>query len=243
MIYFLDTIDYILKNWKAVFYTEPILLITLIAALIITLKFRNGQKSLTLIPFYIGLFIIEIFSEWLAAFVHYHQIFNPKEFDFVSYLDYLLTVIELLTFVIFFYSEIKNNRSKNVLLILTLLFCIYSLLELLLNPEFPRSVSDNTQSRVYTLEAIILLLGCTFYFIQTFRALPFTNIKREPSFWIATGLLYFFSCTLPYSLIENYLRENHYQLMLKFYSIFYLFYILLFYMIIKAYLCQRKKLI
>jgi hypothetical protein len=241
MIYFLDTFNYILKTWKAVFYTEPILLITLIVAFIISVRFGKDKKGLVLVPFYIVLFIIEILSNYIAAFLYYHKIFNPKEFDFVCYLDYLLTVIELLTFIIFFHSEIKSSKSKSILRLLSLLFCIYFLIELILDSEFPVSVSDNTQSRVYTIEAIILLGGCSFYFIETFKYFPFKNIKEEPSFWIATGLLFFLSCTLPYSLIENYLRKNYYQLMLNFYSIFYIFYSLLFFMIIKAYLCQQKK--
>lgn len=195
-----------------------------------------------MLPYYILLFIIEIFSDYAAAFLHYHKIFNLRRFNFVCYLDYLLTLIELLTFIVFFHSAIKNNKSKKILILASSIFFIYFLFELFLNPEFPANVSDNTQSRVYTLEAIILLGGCGFYFIEVFKDFPFSNIKTEPSFWVATGLLFFLSCTLPYSLIENYLRKAQYQLMLNFYSVFYLFYILLFSLIIKAYLCQNKKL-
>jgi hypothetical protein len=241
MFYFLDTLNYILRTWRAVFYTEPILLITLTIAFVYSVRFRKANKGLVLVPFYIVLFILEILSDYIAAFMHYHKVFNLKEFDFVCYLDYLLTIIELLTFIIFFRSEIKNNRVKNILLLLGSLFCVYFLIELILDSKFPLSVSDNTQSRVYTIEAIVLLGGCSFYFIEIFRNFPFKNIKREPSFWVTTGLLFFLSCTLPYSLSENYLRKNYYQLMINFYSIFYIFYTILFFMIIKAYLCQKKK--
>jgi len=242
MIYFLDTINHILKTWESSFYTQPVLLVTLILALVISIRFRKRHKGLILLPYYLILFIIEILSDYVAAFIYYNKIFNPKEFNFVCYLDYLLTVIELLTFVIFFHSEIKSNKLKRILVLVSSFFCIYFLSEFFLNPEFPSSVSDNTQSRVYTLEAIILLGGCSFYFLEVFRKFPNINIKEESSFWIATGLLFFLACTLPYSLIENYLRKSHYQLMLNFYSIFYLFYIFLFSMIIKAYLCRQRKL-
>jgi hypothetical protein len=241
MIYFLDTFNYILRTWKAVFFTEPILLTTLIIAFVISVRFGKGKKGLVLVPYYIVLFILEILSEYIAAFMYYHKIFNPKEFDFVCYLDYLLTIMELFTFIIFFHSEIKSNKAKNILLLFSSLFCVYFLIELILDSKFPVSVSDNTQSRVYTIEAIILLGGCSSYFIGVFRNFPFKNIKREPSFWVATGLLFFFSCTLPYSLSENYMRKINYKLMINFYSIFYIFYTILFFMIIKAYLCQQKK--
>src|SRR5690349_12291952 len=100
MVYFLGTIDHILKTWKSAFYTQPALLVTLILPFIISIRFRKNQKGLVLLPFYIFLFIIEILSDYIAAYVHYHKIFNLEEFNFVCYLDYFLTVIELLTFII-----------------------------------------------------------------------------------------------------------------------------------------------
>lgn len=241
MIYLLDTFNYIFKTWRLVYYTEPLLLVVLILALCISLKVRKGHRGLVLIPLYISFFIVEIVSDYAAAFLYYNKVFNVKKFNFVCYLDYILTLIELLTFIVFFHTEIGNKKSKKIILYTTFLYCLYFLVELFFDSEFPTSVSDNTQSRVYTIEAIVLMGSCCFYFFELFKNFPFKNIKKEPSFWIATGLLFFLACTLPYSLIENYLRKNYYDLMLNFYSIFYIFYILLFCMIIKSYLCQPTK--
>lgn len=242
MVCLLDTFNYIFKTWRSVYYTEPILLVVLVMTLFVSLKLRKSHKGLILFPFYISFFIVEIFSDYVAAYLYYSKVMNVKKFNVVCYLDYLLTVFELVTFIVFFQSEINNKKSKKILLYTTFLYCIYFLLELFFDLEFPGSISDNTQSRVYTVEAIVLLSGCGFYFIDLFKNIPFNSIKKEPSFWVATGLLFFLACTLPYSLIENYLRKNYYDLMLNFYSIFYIFYILLFCMIIKAYLCQQKNL-
>lgn len=111
----------------------------------------------------------------------------------------------------------------------------------LVDKEFYQNISENTQSKVYTVEAVILLLLCSFYYFELFRKKPSVNLKNEPAFWISTGLLFFMACTLPFSFLDNYIAYYYPHLHRVLYPIFDVFYILLFAMLIKACLCRPVK--
>ena len=112
-----------------------------------------------------------------------------------------------------------------------------------LDNHFPNGTSEITQSKVYTVEAVLLLLICLIYFFQVFRELPYIDIKNESIFWISAGLLFFVTCTLPHSILENYIFKNHSSFSFSLNAIFYIFYTLLFLMIIRAYCCHSKGMV
>ena len=164
-------------------------------------------------------------------------------YGLADYIDYSFTLIEMVTFSIFFYQLITKIIVKKLIIISNIFFSLFFIYMLTIDPGFYASISETTQSRVYTAEGVILLMICLFYFIDFFKKPPNLNLNNEPVFWVSTGLLFFLTCTLPYSLLENYIRKKFPDLILTSYSIFYIFYILLFLMIIRAYLCKPEKAI
>src|SRR5205085_2869657 len=60
------------------------------------------------------------------------------------------------------------------------------------------------QKSIYRFHVITYSIGCLlvvifsiFYFYELFRSTTSVNLKREPAFWIITGLLFFYTCSFP----------------------------------------------
>ncbi|MDF2193608.1 hypothetical protein [Paraflavitalea sp. CAU 1676] len=60
-------------------------------------------------------------------------------------------------------------------------------------------------SFTYSLGCLLIVTICIYYFYELFHLPSSVNLLREPAFWICTGLLFFYICSLPlfgmYSLI------------------------------------------
>lgn len=97
------------------------------------------------------------------------------------------------------------------------------------------------QSSIYilfTIQAIGLIIGSIFYYIDIFRSPSVSNLKKQPLFLTIMGISFFMLCTLPYSIAVNSLKESNPFITQYLFSIFYIFYCFLFLMIIKALLCK-----
>jgi len=230
----------IYDRWKISFFTEALLVALLIITLCIALRFRKKHEVLKLFPVYISALLLVFLSIYIWLLFPDVEIYIVSTFNFINYIDYFFILVELFVFSNFFYLSISGKKIKKIILRLTLLFIPYFLIELYNDKYFPGSISEWSQSRVYTVESLILLIPCFVYFYELFKKPPVLNLKNEPSFWIVIGWTFFATCTLPYSLLENHLRKNHSSLMTQFYSVFYIFYILLLITIIRAYLCKKE---
>ena len=231
----------ILELWEGSYYTEPLLILVLCIALIISIRKRRKFKILNHFPIYI-FSLLMVFITASAFQISFAEKFHPSFFWGISeYTDYVFTIFEIVIFSLFYYQLIDSLIVKRIILISNLLFVFFSIYMFLTSRAFYQLAFQITKSTVYTVEAIILLVICLFYFIELFKKPPNLNLKNEPVFWISTGALFFFACTLPYSLLENFISRNNEGIYDPFYSIFYIFYILLFLMIIRAYLCKPEK--
>jgi len=239
--YFRYIMKEIYQHWKDCFFTETLLVGVLVTALIISIRDRKKHLSLRFFPFYFSCLLIVFLSLYVNMYSKEVITYSLTKFNFHHYIDYFSTLIELLIFVHFFTQVIEDRLFKKILIAITALFILYYFIELYFDKRFSRSISETTQSRVYTIESLILLIPCFAYFYELFKKPPILNLRQEPAFWTISGLSFFITCTLPYSLLENYLRNNYLYLMTTLYSVFYIFYILLLLMIIKAYSCSPKK--
>ena len=227
----------LINFWKSYYYTEPALNIVLCISLIASLLKRKKFTQLKYIPLYISSLLIVGFC---SALYNGHYI-SHLSFGLADYVDYFFTLIELLIFSHFYYNLTSNIAVKKLVISLNLIFSAFFLYMLITDKEFSSSISVTTKNQVYTIEGIVLLLICLSYFFELFKKPPLSKLKNDPVFWVSTGLLFFLTCTLPFSFLENYIRKYHHNLLYWTYPIFYIFYILLFLMIIRAYLCKPQK--
>ena len=219
------------------FHTDLILLCTLFLTIFVSVKNKKRVRILKYFPLYAVTFSIGLIFNRLCVNNHVRN----RLFPFSTYLDYFLTLLELIIFSNFYYQLIKNQIVKRFIILSNLLFVLFFILMRVSDKNFfEKGISESTQSIVYTLEAIILLILCLCYFYELFRKLAIVNLKNDPAFWVSTGLLFFMACTLPYSLLENYMDRYYPNSSHMLYSLFYLFYIMLFIMVIRAYLCNGE---
>jgi hypothetical protein len=230
--------QHILYYWKGQFYTPLIKDIILIVTLWIAIKNRGKFPILKYMPVYtftLLLASLALISAWIASDLGFYPEFF---FGLDGYIDYLFTLVEMVIFSHFYYQLIKNRVVKRIILITNVLFIgFFVYMAIPVNGRYS-DISEEKQAVVYTIESLILLFPCIYYVIELFKKQPTPTLKNQPEFWVSTGILFFMACTLPYSLLENYISKNIDSTTMAWYSIFHVFYILLFLMIIRAYLCK-----
>lgn len=225
------------------FFTSVFQDIVLLVALFISVKNRKKFKHLKYFPVYIlSLLLTSIFQ-------YVYQVLKDLKYptksfsEITEYVDFLFTLIEMVIISHFYYRLIKNHKIKKLIIILNIFFIFFFIYMAIQDRKFYGTISHETQSIVYTVEAIIIFVFCARYFVELFKMLPLVNLRNEPVFWISVGILFFMACTLPYSLLENYIVKNYSDYILMSYSIFNVFYALLFLLVIRAYLCKPEKTI
>jgi len=231
----------LLAEWRNAFYTEPILLLVLIFTLAIAIKKNQTNKLLRPIPFYIGSLILVYLSGAVLNLTHQQNFHDDFFRGLTTWIDYSFTLVEMITFSIFFYQLITNPAVKRFIILSNIIFCLFFAYSFLYSPELYKRIFEKTQSTVYAVEATFLLTICICYFAELFKTLPFLHLNREPVFWVSTGLMFFLACTLSFSLLENLIRRILPAFIISSYSLLYIFYIVLSLMIVRAYLCKPAK--
>jgi hypothetical protein len=220
------------------FISEMLLMVIVIISLIISIIKRKKIKVLRFFPFYLGYFLFVFICGDISYFIAFKYDQKPIALTITSYTDYSSTLIEMLIFLHFFYSIIQGRIVKRSVPIVALCFSAIFFGALLLDRFFPQGITERTQSRVYTIEATILMSYSAYCLIEIIQNKVYQIKALGPNFWISVGYFLFASGTLPYSIIEPLLRKKFPFLSTELYSLFYLFYIVLFCFIIKAYLVK-----
>jgi hypothetical protein len=155
-----------------------------------------------------------------------------------TFCDYIFTLFEFLIFVSFFIKILQNAGYKKLIKILRFLFMnVGAFLFIYDICSFAR-IKVNATFFLFTFEAIILLIPCLLYYLEIFQSKPTLNLLQNASFWVVTGLFFFMISTLPYSILIKKIYETSWLIYSHLFSLFYIFYIILFFMITRAYLCK-----
>lgn len=112
----------------------------------------------------------------------------------------LLPVVQFGFFSYFFSQVMPNEKAKRVLaktIFVLPLLC-------LINFFF---IQGTRVFNTYTFmaSAIVMIILATMYFYQSFNRETVNSRLREPSFWINTGILFFFVCTASVIGASNYI--------------------------------------
>jgi len=209
-------------------YSLSEILIEIASGLLVILSFMYCYKKYN--PFYMRLLPTYAIINELT------NICNLVYRSFVNLSVHLFTLFELLYFSYFVYQIIRHKANKRLLLSLTsafVLFYFYALLKL--------DVLKGTYFFVL-LESIILSVGCITYFMELISGVAFIELKREPAFWMAFGIFFYFVLLIPTLIISGYyLYSGTEDISTAFYSLnnyaqvgsYFLFY--------KAMTCRRPK--
>lgn len=114
------------------------------------------------------------------------------------------SVVRVIAFTLFFMriSNDKRNLQKKILLGIFLLLA-------LINFTFFESPIALFSSRLFTLEAIVLLFFCIYYYLSSIAQERTVKIASQPAFWIITGLSIYEAVNFFIFLLFTYLVKNY----------------------------------
>jgi hypothetical protein len=208
------------------FYTHLLMPLSAFVTLIISTVHRKKFCELKIMPIY-------PFSSLLQCGIFYMWVLYDKEENWwvgrtsVS----LFILIEFLIFLKYFNTIILIASLKRKIKIIAFIFMLYLVSMWLFTDSFYKNASN-----LFLPESLCILCFCFMYFFQIFKLPPELYLLNSPSFWVTTGCLFYFSCTIPlffsYQLLD--IWSDYYTLS----SINYLAYSILFLFISKAFLCN-----
>jgi hypothetical protein len=215
------------------FYTNLLCFVTAVLSSTVTFLRRPSSNNLFVFRYYFLAYSFLTLISYISFFkfsddwdyiidrIHLNGDILFTVFEFYVFSNYIRTYIP---------SSIHNLNSA---------FFYISAASLYLFPILSGSYMTGPNLIIlFCIQAVSLLIICAYYFINTFKKVQIVNLLTEPSFWIVTGLTFFMLSTLPFSLISASLIKKDWNLFVYLFSIFYIFYTILFIMILKGYLCK-----
>lgn len=136
-----------------------------------------------------------------------------------------------------FYSKtITHGRLKNAVKIIALSYLLYTLL------FWKNSFDLAMLQRGYTIQAIYILALAILFVINLFKSEARLNILNEPGLWVMSGSFVYFFGTIPLFISNNFIFGKYGEaLELPIYSINYIFYTILYFLITRAILCRQTE--
>ncbi len=224
--------------WYNSLFSDLIVTLILCVACYLSITNRSKHPEYRFFPIYFFSFLLLELTFYSAYFFIEGSPTYDKLDRMTHYFDIVVTFIELLTFMYFFHFILKNERNKKIIIWLTLVFITLSL-SLIINDIFDSGkLYYGSSTTIYILECVCFIVSCVFYYKELFTGLPKVNLFREPNFWTVSGVAFFSICTLPITFTLNYFQKTDYVTYQTIFIVINVFYILLFLMIIKSYLCK-----
>ena len=141
-------------------------------------------------------------------------IFSLTAFEFLSltankylgtnlFLFHLFTYIEFGVIATIYYSLSKEILWKRIVLTFTILFVLFSIINL---TYFETFIQFNSNQRY--VEGIMVLIFCIGYYTKLLREAENIYLEKHPYFWLTSGYLIYFAGTLFLFLFSRELMEN-----------------------------------
>ena len=103
----------------------------------------------------------------------------------------LVTVFDFAFYIYFLRELIRSKKIKRFLFYTLLIYPPVCLVNILV----VQAVTFH--SMTYGLGCLLIIISCVYYFWEMFQNAYSVNLARQPSFWICSGLLFYYTCTFP----------------------------------------------
>jgi len=110
-----------------------------------------------------------------------------------------------IAFIFYFFSLQQIIVNKKVKRIIVYIAFIYPLITLLNIFWIQTGAVFNTIT--FSLGCLLIVMICIYYFLELFQLTSSINLLTQPSFWICSGLLFYFSCSFPLLGLVNFLKS------------------------------------
>jgi hypothetical protein len=207
------------------YYCVGIMVVSAVAAFLISLKYYGLHKELRIFTYYIALSIIQ---DMTVFFFLGRQWEKGPFYRVAGYFTNFFMLAEYSIFVLFILAFISSRKRKWVIWINSLVFFGVVLRIWIGMPAFLYS------GELFLVESLFLILPCLLYFYELLMHVSPEPLKNDPSFWVVTGILFLNACSIPLLLTRHMLGKYSEAA----YSLNYLLYAILFLLLNRAYRCK-----
>lgn len=205
---------------------------------LIGLAFLSSLVSFRLdYPFHLKLFSIIIGAAFLTEIL---AVFVTKTFHFKTNLPVynIFILLEFWGYGFYFYKITSRTAIKKLIQFYLYLFPVFWMFTTFF--YFKLGIWNSYSIIIGSFFTICFSVG---YYYQFFTSHSLINIqlRKHAEFWIATGLILFYSCQLPYVGMLNFLMTNYPGLATGLLPLLQIFNILMYSIFIYAFLCRIEK--
>jgi hypothetical protein len=110
------------------------------------------------------------------------------------------TIIEFIFIFLFYYYILNGIIKKWMLILLSILFLAFGLLNAIYIQDW---YQFNTLPR--SIESLVIIILCISCYYNMLSQLKTMSLFKDPVFWVNTGFLIYFSCSLFLFMMSNYI--------------------------------------
>jgi hypothetical protein len=213
------------------------MLVTAIGAVVYGVKYGYRMKLLRFIPYYAMASILQESIGFYQEYINRNCGINGELLENISENLFLLVEFALLTN--FLLDSIISRKKRMLTMIGGSIFLIFTSF-IWVVPRFPLPGLFNDFPPLFAIESLFLIIPCIFYFYELFKLLIPPNLKTHPPFWVATGILFYNSCSIPLFLLIPIFRHRFPEYALATYSLNYILYGTFFILLTRAAFLARS---
>jgi len=210
------------------FYSVGIMILFTLAALVISLAYYKRHRNLRIFTYYIA---FSLLADMYAFYAFPYSSNAHFQLVILWATNQAFMLFEFIACNLFILRYTASALRRRIIRINGLLF--FGFLILISIRIYPRNLSVS----FVLWESIFLVPPCLIYFYDLFLRVTLRPLRDQPAFWIVTGILFLHACDIPLWLTVPFLGKYAEAA----YTLNYIFYIMLFILLIRAYLCAPEE--
>jgi hypothetical protein len=151
---------------------------------------KRISSYLWLFPFFLALALVVEILGWQLSEKAQNNADLYNFFSVSAFAYYMRLIMDV----------VHSRKAKKVILGVMTLYVIISLI----NIFFIQKI-NNFHTMTYSIGCFLIVVISIYYFYELLQVPRSIDLKKEPSFWIVAGLLFFYICTLPILGVLNFL--------------------------------------
>jgi hypothetical protein len=170
-------------------YQYYFIALSMIAGFIALIQ-KRISSYLWLFPFFLALALVVEILGWQLSEKAQNNADLYNFFSVSAFAYYMRLIMDV----------VHSRKAKKVILGVMTLYVIISLI----NIFFIQKI-NNFHTMTYSIGCFLIVVISIYYFYELLQVPRSIDLKKEPSFWIVAGLLFFYICTLPILGVLNFL--------------------------------------
>jgi hypothetical protein len=223
---------------SSIYYSDIVLLFVEVITLIIIIRSWGKNKLAHVFAFYVFTdLVISIIDELVISI----SIKTSLRKEILYKGNVVVSLIELIVYYYYFSKIIRSSLIIRILKYFLVLYFILALVFFVTNFNFWTDRIGYSSYLLGALEFLFLLIPSFAYYKELLSLHNEGKLFDRPSFWIVTGVFFFALISIPYYLIQRYLKDIvNFPTSVLVAALFYTPFILNLFFIIRAFICKKE---